>query len=675
MARGSSPGNRAAGRVIRNWIWVPLAALVLATAGWAVSSLSAAASGSQAGSVAATTSAVPILGVVGASGNYLAQERAAGVGAVTIGFSWSSAEPSPGAFSASYLQGIHDRIAAARSAGLDVVLDPGLQYPPSWVFALTGGTRFVNQYGDVFTGAPPSGNDVANAVTDAAVRAAEGSYLTWLGSQISPGEIIAVRQGGGPLGELRYPGPDYDGHTNSYWAYDTSTQSGSSVPGWRPGTGTVAQAQEFLDAYNAALDGYGQWLNAQLHQDFNTNELVMLPGWGERPGGAAKEVTSLLTVSMPEFNEGLDWTGLLDSLPDPSQSVAYTTYLDAPTVMATPQLEDPADYIASLVAGTGLRLGGENTGNGTIADMDLSLDRAKALHYYIVQWMDEAQLIASGSGEDPGGPTLDELGSAWTSTPVGSNVTGGNAADLAAPIVGTAAGPAGEGYWIADAAGGVEAFGEAGMYGSMAGHPLNAAINHIVATPDGRGYWLVAADGGTFAFGDAGFYGSMGDQHLNAPVVDIAPTNDGKGYWLVASDGGVFAFGDAAFHGSMGGIPLNEPVVGVSQDDATGGYWLVASDGGIFAFDAKFLGSTGDLKLNMPVNGMASTADSGGYWLVASDGGIFAFGDAAFHGSTGGIELDTTVVGISPDVATGGYWLVASDGAIYSEGAPSYGAA
>ena len=65
-----------------------------------------------------------------------------------------------------------------------------------------------------------------------------------------------------------------------------------------------------------------------------------------------------------EYNEGLDWTDLLHVLPDPAHSVAYTTYLDAQTVLPTPQLEDPADFLASLVAGTPIQLGGENTGTG-----------------------------------------------------------------------------------------------------------------------------------------------------------------------------------------------------------------------------------------------------------------------------------------------------------------------
>ncbi|MGD0391438.1 MAG: hypothetical protein ABSC41_02220 [Acidimicrobiales bacterium] len=368
------------------------------------------------GTVAATAKSSPLLGVLGATRGQFVRDRSSGVDVVTIAVGWNDAEPTEGRFSVPDVNGIKNEIDAAKAAGLGVILDPGLQYPPNWVFSLPGGTRFVNQYGNTFTGSEPSGNNVANAVTDASVRGAESTYLAWLGSQIPGSSLVAVRQGGGPLGELRYPDADYDGHTDSYWAYDASTQAASPVPGWVPGTGTIAQAAAFLIAYNAALDDYGIWLNGQLEADFGTKVLVMLPGWGERPGGALSEVSSLLTLKMDEFNEGLDWNDLLDALPDASHSVAYTTYLDAPTVRRTLQLEDPANFLATLVAGTSIRLGGENTGNGTVADMELCAKRAKALDFFVVQWMDEAQLMATGAGQDPGGPTLRELGAAIRST-------------------------------------------------------------------------------------------------------------------------------------------------------------------------------------------------------------------------------------------------------------------
>ena len=92
----------------------------------------------------------------------------------------------------------------------------------------------------------------------------------------------------------------------------------------------------------------------------------------------------------------------------------------------------------------------------------------------------------------------------------------------------------------------MRAAGDAHLYGSMAKVHLNSPIVGIAATPDGQGYWLVAADGGVFGFGNAHYYGSLAvSTHLNRAIVGIAATADGRGYWLVSSDGGIFAFGDA----------------------------------------------------------------------------------------------------------------------------------
>ena len=158
-------------------------------------------------------------------------------------------------------------------------------------------------------------------------------------------------------------------------------------------------------------------------------------------------------------------------------------------------------------------------------------------------------------------------------------------------VVGIAATPDGNGYWLVTQAGGVANFGDAGFFGSMDGAPLRRPIVGIAATPDGQGYWLVASDGGVFSFGDAVFHGSTGALTLNRPIVGIAATPDGQGYWLVASDGGVFSFGGAGFHGSTGGLTLTQPIAGIAATPGGSGYWLVASDGGVFALGSKYFGS------------------------------------------------------------------------------------
>ena len=72
--------------------------------------------------------------------------------------------------------------------------------------------------------------------------------------------------------------------------------------------------------------------------------------------------------------------------------------------------------------------------------------------------------------------------------------------------------------------GGVFSFGDAAFYGSTGAIHLNQPIVGMAATPTGQGYWLVASDGGIFSFGDAAFYGSTGAIHLNQPIVGMAAT-------------------------------------------------------------------------------------------------------------------------------------------------------
>ena len=144
-------------------------------------------------------------------------------------------------------------------------------------------------------------------------------------------------------------------------------------------------------------------------------------------------------------------------------------------------------------------------------------------------------------------------------------------------FVGIAPSATGDGYWLAQAGGGVRNFGQAVDAGGLPSEGITpyGSVVGIASTSDGKGYWLTGTDGGVFSFGDAQDFGSIGGETLNQPVVGMASTPDGKGYWLVASDGGVFSFGDAQDFGSMAGKTLNQPVVGMAStpDGRATGWW------------------------------------------------------------------------------------------------------
>jgi hypothetical protein len=166
-----------------------------------------------------------------------------------------------------------------------------------------------------------------------------------------------------------------------------------------------------------------------------------------------------------------------------------------------------------------------------------------------------------------------------------------------------------------------------GFFGSMGGTPLNKPIVGMAATPTGNGYWLVASDGGVFSFGDAVFHGSTGSIRLNKPIVAMAGTPTGAGYWFVASDGGIFAFGDAAFFGSAGPTLGSRTVVAMGTAAAGSGYWLVASDGAVIPEGAAgSFGSPSGTPLASPIVTFAVTPGGTGYWLGAVDGGLFGYG-------------------------------------------------
>ena len=212
----------------------------------------------------------------------------------------------------------------------------------------------------------------------------------------------------------------------------------------------------------------------------------------------------------------------------------------------------------------------------------------------------------------------------------------------ASSFVGIAAPGGGQGYWLAQAGGGVYSYGDApflgstyseGLSGLSGPRPLAAPIVGITAAPSGKGYWLVGADGGVFAFGDAGFYGNVRD---GVPRVALLASSNAQGYVLPSSTGIEEPETDSAASPLATPMPLAAPISGAAPTLGGDGYWLVGADGGVFAFgDAGFYGSLPGLGITpaAPIMGITAAPSGKGYWLVGADGGVFAFGDAGFYGS------------------------------------------
>jgi hypothetical protein len=613
----------------------------------------------------AQAAAAPFFGVLQASGTHAAEEVAAGVSAGELALNWGAYQPAQGQVSSSYVSQMRTRLQQLRSAGMNVVLDVGLQYPPAWIFNVDGNTRFVNQYGDVWHSS--LSQDVPNSVFDQNVRNFEAAYIAQVAADF--GDVFyAIRAGGLLQDELRYPDATYNGHSNSYWAYDANAQAHSPVPGWIPGQADTTKASAFLNYYLQSITDFSSWLVSTYRSHFPSPWIqVLYPSWGLRPGDTDAAVARNLDGSTPPagwgtLSEGLDWSRQINALPD-SRVQVYGTWMERGDDGGTANTMAPSHYLATLGAAHGLPAVAENATSGDdAATMATVVQRTRAWGLAGLMWLHEPGLYNGGAVNLATYSAQIHAGPSTVATPPPPSVPPG-----------TNLPTWGGGYWLVASDGGIFPFGGAAGWGSTGNIRLNQPMVGMAATPSHRGYWLVASDGGIFPFGDAVGYGSTGNIRLNQPIVGMAATPDGGGYWLVASDGGIFPFGNAGGYGSTGNVRLNKPVVGMASTPSGHGYWLVASDGGIFPFgDAGGYGSTGSVRLNRPIVGMASTPSGGGYWLVASDGGIFPFGNAGGYGSTGSMGL-SNVVGMAPSTSGRGYRLVSSSGGVYCFGDAGFG--
>ncbi len=334
--------------------------------------------------------------------------RAAGIDMVTLELGWDAYQPAPGTTDRDYVARQVRTAEAFRSAGLGVVLDLGVQYPPAWAFDLSSATRFVDQYGTAWHG--DTGTDVLNAVWEPLARQAEAAYVRQVATDFTGIPFVSVRVGGLLSGEVRLPPPTSAGHSDSMWGFDPRARAASPVSGWSPGTGTPSDAAAWVDFYLGSLADFEVWLARTVADSFPGTPLdVLMPGWGMRPGDTQTAIDALAVTGSPgrvvaEVGPGLDWARQTAALAATGLDITLvTTWLDAPSYGSSARDESPADHLARLAAQHGLPISGENTGGGGQAALDRVVAQAAALPITRVTWM------SAGSLTSGGGVTLTDL--------------------------------------------------------------------------------------------------------------------------------------------------------------------------------------------------------------------------------------------------------------------------
>jgi hypothetical protein len=326
--------------------------------------------------------------VIGNTGEHLAAERTIGIQAKVFRFSWRNFAPTETTISQSYVTRKLTELADLRQAGFKVILDLGFHDTPAWIHQNYPDSRYVNQYGDAYSANGEIDSGDANLVFNPALRQAAATYIQAVFATLGT-DFVAVRLGGGRWGELTYPPATYASHSNVYWGFDAGAQSQSLVPGWVPGQ-AAPQGQDriFLAWYHDALVDFQNWQITTVRQSYAGALMMLYPSWGIRPGQIDLALATHLNGSTSaeingEIQRGFDFARQIAAITDPNVIVT-TTWLDADMSADSrndPRYWSPVKYLASLANAhpLGLRLYGENTGQGSAATMEMT---AGQMHRY-----------------------------------------------------------------------------------------------------------------------------------------------------------------------------------------------------------------------------------------------------------------------------------------------------
>lgn len=337
----------------------------------------------------------------------------------TVFLPWRTMEATKGTYTG--FAAAQTRINALLSAGIDVILAPATHNPPSWLYTDAETSAFAhwkNQRGvtkSTVTGGVLSEDDESpNLIFSQVIRDKTALFVAACAANLV-GPFVFIRPPGLAYGEWSYPHPTATG--GDFWAYDAAAQGGAGrpttvpvcpVPGWTPGTGTVAQATSFLNWYLAAIADAQRWSVSLIGQYFpGAIQVIMLPSFGIRAGSgdiASCEAGLLASgTQLSEVRAGVDFAGQLSGLGTTpptnaplSTLIPYCTWSDCQYgtwAGGGSSQANPYDFIATTAAANGFPgVGGEGTGDQTRPALMREFERHNRLRPRIALYAFERNL-------------------------------------------------------------------------------------------------------------------------------------------------------------------------------------------------------------------------------------------------------------------------------------------
>jgi hypothetical protein len=246
----------------------------------------------------------------------------AGVRVRLVELGWDFLQPNgPSDWSSANAQVFQQRIDAFVNSGPDVqlILDLGLQYPPSWVTTID---PMVDQYGNSWVAKSSNGGG-ANLYWSPTVRRDAQIYLQKMFTSLNfHGRLWTVRVGlhGG---ELLYPRLAHSGASDSFWAFDATAQAQSPVPGWRPGQPSPnGEAQRFYLWYVDNLTNTFTFMLNEIRQYHAGYVAPVTPGAGMWDGLLSRLVKgNLYDSGLGHTGTGNYWQRIYGMLPGANQNV------------------------------------------------------------------------------------------------------------------------------------------------------------------------------------------------------------------------------------------------------------------------------------------------------------------------------------------------------------------